>query len=118
MTSAKVSAHREELKRRLFPRDSESCLECSVGLVTGVNADLHEALISRKDMMGLPVPHKIELLCEFNCIVICSDCNRNSKLTRNKAWRYLCDLYGEWVMTEWFVYAQSFFVAPPPFPFK
>lgn len=45
--------------------------------------------------MGLPPKIKERFFNEYNCILICHDCNINNPPSRKEVWDYLEGIYGK-----------------------
>jgi len=89
-----ISRVRSNLKRQLMFRD-RYCLQCGVPLIEDVNIDMHEGIISRAEMMGLPDEKKEKLFNQYNCVLICHNCNVNFPPKRKEVWDYLVSVYGK-----------------------
>lgn len=67
-------------------------------LCEGEPYELHHALISRKDVMGLDnfaIIHDSR-----NVLLLCQDCHR--RITRKQSYRKLCDIFGSQVIEDWY----------------
>lgn len=60
----------------------------------GVNIDMHEGLVSRAEMMGWPKDLKLMMYNEFNCVLICHDCNINHPPKRETVFKEMRERYG------------------------
>ena len=107
---ASVSSVREKLKWRLLSRDVV-CRGCGKGLVVGGNIHMHEGIISRREIMGLPEAKQKQFYNEYNCVLLCADCNLNHPPTRDKIWKSQYKLYGD-KLIEWHKGVSSLFKVP------
>lgn len=87
--------------------------KCICGEPFRGTGQLHHAIITRGDARGLAEGVKERVLHHsFNVILCHTKCHRD--LVRIKCWEYLCDLYGEEEMREWY-YNLPFKVLPRRF---
>ena len=75
------------------------CPVCSGPLTEYWHPELHHALISRADVVGLSAEYKKLIHHTFNCLVLHSNCH---SIDRQVGWRLLSDVYGEGNIVEWY----------------
>jgi len=85
------------------------CLVCAQYL--GKPFDLHHAIVTRQDVRGWkyvagPYDAKITRLLlitnELNCIPLHHQCHLDNPPTRESAWEYQANFYGEELMRSWY----------------
>jgi hypothetical protein len=87
------------LKVATYFNQKEICASCHQLLGTAI--EQHHALISRKDVQGMPKTKGLKLLHNsFNVVVVHSG-NCHSQFSRNEAFSYLSSIWGEDVVREW-----------------
>lgn len=100
-TKEDVRFWRVDLRLHLYATRSEKCDKCRAELrKTGF--DVHEGVVSRQDVRGWKYPMKAYIFSEYNCVLLCPDCNRNNPPSRQVMWDLQCGRYGEGAMREWY----------------
>lgn len=77
---------------------------CEICYATYSNAifDIHEGIVSKGDVQGWPKKKRGLINHEYNCFVVCRDCHKEHKLSREDAWKLSCERYGEDAVREWY----------------
>lgn len=107
---SRVSEWRRELKYGLLWRDT-SCRQCDGALVIGENIHMHEGIVSRAQIMGMPKKVRIMFYNEINCVLICAECNLNDPPSRQKIWTQQLAMYGD-LLTRWYDSLANVFKVP------
>jgi len=68
------SQHRRELKEKLVCRDTR-CRACGRRWSEVVAIHMHEAILSKADVMGWKKKLRGQINIEANCILLCEDCH-------------------------------------------
>jgi len=71
---ANMSIHREALKTGYLVYRDTVCRSCGE-LWNGSTPHMHEALLSRRDVQGWPLPWRVLINTPYNCVLLCRDCN-------------------------------------------
>jgi hypothetical protein len=89
-----------KMRQAVYVKRPRRCDGCGKRLKYGF--DLHEGVVSRQDVRGWKYPMKAQIFTEYNCVLLCPDCNRNNPPSRQAMWDLQCQRYGEVAMREWY----------------
>jgi hypothetical protein len=107
---SRVSEWRRELKYGLLWRDTH-CRECGDALIVGENIHMHEGIVSRAQIMGLPKRTRIMFFNELNCVLLCGECNIMSPPSKQKIWSQQLAMYDD-ILVRWYDSLSSVFKVP------
>lgn len=105
-----VASLRKQLKYKLLSRDVY-CRGCGCGLVVDVNIHMHEGIISRREFMGIKKSLHMHFYNEFNCILLCRECNLFSPPPKEQIWEEQYKIYGQ-KLVEWYDFISTLFRVP------
>lgn len=77
------------------------CQSCGCGGAT----DLHECIVTRNDVMGLPRDKKAKIFCECNMVLLCRACHEEQHALKDMRafwWDWMGKLYGYEEMVSWY----------------
>lgn len=81
---------------------------CPCNSPIGYDGELHHALITRKDVMGLEKTLRPKILHHtYNTILCHHSCHE--KLTREQCWEFLTTIYGVEEITKWYDEQKQYF---------
>ena len=114
-TEYDVRVWRRTLRQHLFRTRLAKCenADCDT-LLHETGFDVHEGIVSRQDVRGWSLPKSAWIFCEYNCVMLCPDCNRNGpQPSRQFVWDLQCARYGEAAVRSWYE-ALPFRTGKPP----
>ena len=108
---AHVSVWKHMLRKHLRRVRGMRCDKCGKS-VYNVHFETHEALVTKNDAKGWRLPQKAWIFTEVNTLILCPTCHRPQPPTREWAWKYLTERYGDKV-SEWY-YGLPWKTGSPP----
>lgn len=99
-----ISKWRRVLKEGLFDRDTH-CRSCGRPMSS---ADMHEAIISRAQFMGMKKAIRVLFFNELNCVLLHHKCHLQDPPSRQQSWEEQYAIYGD-ILIDWYEYARTLF---------
>lgn len=98
-TPEKTNEWIKELRQRLWATRWRGCDCCGKPLHGKV--ELHEGIVTRRDVQGWRYPEKAYIFSEYNCIWLRQECHINPP-SRERVWEIQCARYGEKAVRGWY----------------
>lgn len=106
-----IKQWRDVLRVYLVKKRKFKCDYCGKELAVNTGFDLHEGILTRRDVQG--AKWKGLIFTEVNCFVVHPQCHLEIQNNREWAWETSCKRYGEKTVRDWY-YGLPYKGGKPP----